>query len=75
MQPHPLFGITVFHWNNKYLIKFELADLEQTYKIRETDIVGEPDIQTLLADAVFMQQVADTFSAMKSNLNRAVGQL
>ena len=36
--------ITIFSWNNRYLIKHEQGMLEQTFKIPELDLSGEEDL-------------------------------
>lgn len=62
---HPQCAITVYHWNGKYLLKFEQDILEQTYKVSELDLVQEKDIDVVLANVAFMQQVMDRFTAMR----------
>jgi len=60
---HPEVKITVFHWNNKYLVKFERGMLEQTYKFSEFDISSEGEIKELI-DAPFISKVLTRFSEM-----------
>ncbi len=48
--PHPRFKITVFSWNNKYIIKIEDAHLEQTYKIDEKEISGLDEIDGMITE-------------------------
>ncbi len=36
--------ISVFSWNNKYLLKFEVGMVEQTFKVNELDLDSEKDI-------------------------------
>lgn len=38
--PHPDCKITLFHMNQKYIIKFEQGTLEQSYKLSELDLTG-----------------------------------
>lgn len=40
--------ISVFSWNNKYLLKFEMGPMEQTFKIPETEILEESDLNGFL---------------------------
>lgn len=49
--------------------------LEQTYKIAELDLNGDPDVSTLLEDSDFMAFVQDTFNQMAKNLNRSLNKL
>jgi hypothetical protein len=69
--PHGACKITVFAWNGKYLIKFEQAMLEQTYKVNEFDIADENDIKKLL-DEQFMKQILEHFQQMHRNLYDAL---
>jgi hypothetical protein len=48
--PHHRFKITVFSWNNKYIIKIEEAHLEQTFKIDEKEVNGMDEIEAMLTD-------------------------
>jgi hypothetical protein len=41
--PHSDCKITIFSWNNRYLIKLEQGLLEQTFKVNEFDISGESE--------------------------------
>lgn len=67
---HPEFKITIFSWNNRYLIKLEQGMLEQTYKVPETDIIAEQDLLDLL-DAEFLHQAAERFMLMGQSLYEA----
>jgi hypothetical protein len=69
---HPHLGITLFWWNQKYILKFEQADLEQTYKIREMDISGEAEIMELLANEAFIKKINQRFSQMANDLNEVL---
>ena len=64
---HRHFKITIFAWNNRYLIKLEQGLLEQTYKINQTDIAGEEDLLALL-DEKFMATANELFQQMNRNL-------
>ena len=67
---NPECKITIFSWNNRYLIKLEQGVLEQTYKISEHDLTGEDDLQTLL-DAEFLHQAIQRFQDMGQSLYEA----
>jgi hypothetical protein len=64
---NPDFKITIFSWNNRYLIKLEQGPLEQTYKIPELDVLAEEDLYALL-DAEFLQQANRRFQEMGHSL-------
>jgi hypothetical protein len=67
--PHPQLKITLFNWNNKYLIKFEAGNYEQTYKVNEYDVAGEEALKNLVTEE-FLDKVKETFKSMHSNLQK-----
>ncbi len=69
--PYPHFKITIFNWNNRYLIKLEAGSFEQTYKISELDVVSEDDLLNLL-DEDFLTQAVVRFDEMAKSLSLAV---
>lgn len=69
--PHPQVKITIFHWNNRYLLKLEAGAFEQTYKISEFDITSEEDVIAVLDDT-FMVQALTRFNEMAESLTDAV---
>ncbi len=73
--PHPAMQITVFAWNQKYLIKFEKDNLEQTYKIAEIELTSPEDLSELLANQHFVQSVLNRFDAMQEDFYEAVALL
>ncbi len=66
--PHAEFSITIFSWNQKYLLKFEMNNLEQTYKISELDITGIQEIEEMCQDESFLRAVASQFEQMENTL-------
>jgi len=67
---HPDCKISIFSWNNRYLIKLEQGLLEQTFKIPETDLTGEDDLLSIL-DAEFLHQANQRFTDMGQSLHEA----
>lgn len=67
---HPHFKITLFHWNNRYLLKLESGLLEQTFKVSEFDVTSEAEVEQLLDDE-FLKQAADRFTEMAESLAQA----
>ena len=67
---HSDFKITIFSWNNRYLIKLEQGVLEQTFKVSETDLSGEEELLAIL-DAEFLHQAAVRFQDMGQSLYEA----
>ena len=64
--PHNQFKITIFSWNNKYIIKIEIGQFEQVYKISESDVMGVDDIKLMLNDA-FLSKVMNRFVEMRGD--------
>ena len=58
------FKTTIYAWNNKYLIKYEAEQFEQTYKVSQFDITGEDEVKKLAIDPEFVKSVSDRFEAM-----------
>lgn len=63
--------VTLFHWNNRYLVKLEQGYLEQTFKINQFDIAGEDQLEKLL-DETFLGQALSRFSEMALSLRDAM---
>lgn len=62
--------ITIFAWNNRFLIKLEQGPFEQTFKIPETDVASEEELLTLL-DAEFLRQAGMRFLEMGQSFHEA----
>lgn len=70
--PHHEFSITVFSWNNKYLIKFEKENLEQIYKISEFELIGDDAIQEIINNTTFMESIGRRFEEMQHDIFQAL---
>lgn len=68
--PHNQFKITVFSWNNKYIVKIEIGQFEQSYKINESDVMGVDDIKMMLNDE-FLSKVMARFVEMRSDFSKS----
>lgn len=66
--------VSLFHWNNKYLIKLEAGPLEQTFKVDEFDLESEEQVHTLL-DAEFIENCVKRFDDMYGQLREAMKKL
>ena len=62
--------ISVFSWNNKYLLKLEAGSMEQTFKVDELDFCGDEEVLALLSDR-FMDKALLRFSDMAESLQEA----
>ena len=63
------YKVTVFHWNNKYLLKFEDGLNELTYKISQLDITSEADVEVFLTDPEVLLKVNESFEKMNQTLS------
>jgi hypothetical protein len=68
--PHPECKITIFHWNNKFLIKLESGPFEQTFKVHEFDVAGEEEIKKMVNEE-FIAQAMARFADMSHSLSDA----
>ena len=66
--------VTIFYWNNKYLIKIEAGPFEQTFKIDEFDLNGEADLKKIV-DNDFIQQAMARFADMSRSLSEATDEI
>ena len=65
--PHPHLKITIFNWNNRYLIKLEHGTFEQTFKVSELDVTSEEDLLKIV-DAEFLKESEVRFHEMAQSL-------
>lgn len=62
--PHPDFKITIFNMNQKFIVKMERGNLEQSYKIPDMDLTEGVNSVFELLDEVFLKTVAARFVEM-----------
>ncbi len=46
--PHPRFKIQIHNYNAKYIVKIELGQYEQSFKIGESDVNGLEDVEKMI---------------------------
>lgn len=63
--------VTIFHWNEKYLIKLEKGPIEQTFKISQLDLTSEDELEGLLNEE-FMQKAEHRFTEMMQAMQKAM---
>ncbi|MFN3917800.1 MAG: hypothetical protein ACK4K0_08650 [Flavobacteriales bacterium] len=64
--PHPQLKITIFGWNEKYILKFEAGQYEQSYKISQLDVMGVDELKEMITPE-FLAKVMDRFTAMSKD--------
>jgi hypothetical protein len=61
--------VSIFSWNSKYIFKYELGPMEQTFKVSETDILEESELDGFL-EGDFLEEVNQRFQEMGESLLR-----
>ena len=64
--------VSIFSWNSKYIFKYELGPMEQTFKVSETDILEEAELDGFL-EGEFLEEVNQRFKEMGTSLLRKIG--
>ena len=72
--PHSQCKVTLYHWNNRYLIKLERNGLEQTFKVDQFELTSDKDLQ-ILVDELFLQKALDRFDDMERSMAEALQKL
>lgn len=65
--PYQDFNLTIFYWNQKYILKYEQGDLEQTYKISELEVTGEEEVREIAQKEEFINQIQKRFEEMRDD--------
>jgi hypothetical protein len=61
--PHPSITISIFEMNNKYLVKFEAAMMEQIFKYTKDEAANVDKLKSLITEA-FIEKVRERFNEM-----------
>jgi hypothetical protein len=68
--PHPKYKIQIFSYNAKYLVKIEIGQFEQVFKINETDVFGLEDVKAMITDEL-LENTLGRFVTMRSDWENA----
>lgn len=68
--PHPEMRITVFHMNDKYIVKLEAGPMEQVFKFSQEQHPGFEAVQKLV-DTEFLSKALDRFNEMFLSMRSA----
>jgi hypothetical protein len=66
--PHPQCKISIFRWNQKYLIKIEQDMCEQTFKVPETEVADDSDLKSRISEE-FIAKAVSRFKIMHEDLS------
>lgn len=67
---HPVYKISVFSWNEKYMVKIEAGHYEQIYKFSHDEFSNWEDLK-LLFDADMLESIRKNFMEMGKNMKDA----
>lgn len=68
--PHPRFKIQIFGYNGKYILKVELGQFEQSFKLNEMDVNGTEEIERMVTTE-FLTNCLHRFIQMRSDWETA----
>ena len=73
--PSPHCKISVFHMNDKYIVKVEKAHLEQSFKVPEEALMnGQEDLKQLFNEEMVIR-IMERFRDMAGDLQSRLAQL
>lgn len=61
--------VSIFSWNNKYILKYELGPMEQTFKLSEMDVLEESELDAFM-EGDFFEEVKVRFEEMGNSFRR-----
>ncbi|MES2799657.1 MAG: hypothetical protein V4638_06545 [Bacteroidota bacterium] len=68
--PHERYKIQLFHYNSKYILKIELGQYEQTFKINDLEISDMNEIDNMLTSE-FLSNCLHRFISMRTDWETA----
>ena len=68
--PHERYKIQIFNYNSKYLVKVELGQFEQIFKIGEMDVNGIEDIKSMVTDEL-LENCLQRFVGMRTDWEKS----
>ena len=71
--PHPSISISIFHMNDKYIVKFEAGPMEQAFKFFTEDVKSVERLKTIV-DEAFIEKVRIRFNEMFIQMKDAQSQ-
>ena len=71
--PHERYKIQIHNYNNKYIVKIELGQFEQLYKISELDVGGLDELERMI-NTELLSNALKRFIEMRSDWERSFKQ-
>ncbi len=72
--PHERYLIQLHQYNGKYIVKIELGQFEQLFKISETDITNLDDLEKMM-QGEFLSNCLKRFIEMRSDWQEVLNKL
>lgn len=72
--PHERFKIQLLHYNGKYILKIEIGQFEQTYKIGELDVNTLEDVEKMITPEL-LSNCLKRFIEMRSDWDKSFQRL
>lgn len=72
--PHERYKIQVFQYNSKYVVKIELGNFEQVFKISESDVAGLDDVKKMITEELLSNSIG-RFVSMREDWQNAFAKL
>lgn len=71
--PHERYKIQIFSYNGKYMLKIELGQFEQMFKIAESDVFGLEDVKSMITEEL-LKNCLNRFISMRTDWENAFQQ-
>ncbi|MFA7273947.1 MAG: hypothetical protein WC044_08760 [Crocinitomicaceae bacterium] len=68
--PHERFKISLFNYNAKYMVKIELGQFEQLFKIGETDVMSLEEVKNMITPEL-LTNCLHRFISMRTDWEQA----
>lgn len=68
--PHDRYKIQIFQYNGKYIVKIELGQFEQSFKIGETDVSSLEEVEKMITSDLLTRSL-HRFVEMRSDWQNA----
>ena len=71
---HERYKIQIFNYNSKFIVKIELGQFEQVYKINELDVNGLDDLKKMINENL-LSNALKRFVEMRSDWSNSFSSL
>lgn len=68
--PHERYKIQIFSYNSKYILKIELGQFEQVFKIGEMDLMGLEELKSMVTGEL-LDNCLSRFVSMRTDWENA----